>query len=72
MSACTFFGHRNCREEVKAKLKKVLEELTVKRGVNQFYLGTTEILIFTFIRFYANLKKVSGNTVYGRSGIYTL
>ena len=40
MSACTFFGHRNCREEVKAKLKRVLEELIVKKGVNQFYVGT--------------------------------
>lgn len=40
MSVCTFFGHRNCREEVKAKLKRVLEELIVKKGVNQFYVGT--------------------------------
>lgn len=40
MPVCTFFGHRNCDDAVKNKLRKVLEELIVQKGVKQFYVGT--------------------------------
>lgn len=39
MSACTFFGHRDCPDSVKPKLREVLEELIAHRGVNLFYVG---------------------------------
>ena len=39
MKVCTFFGHRDCPETVKPKLKAVLEELVVCHGVDTFYVG---------------------------------
>lgn len=38
MSACTFFGHRECPESVKPALRLVLEDL-ILRGVEMFYVG---------------------------------
>lgn len=38
MHACTFFGHRDCSENIKPILKKTLIEL-VKDDVTTFYVG---------------------------------
>ena len=39
MSACTFFGHRDCIETVKPALLEVLEDLIRNHGVDTFYVG---------------------------------
>ena len=39
MSVCTFFGHRDCPEAVKTKLRAVLIELIEKQKVDTFYVG---------------------------------
>lgn len=39
MSVCTFFGHRECPDSVKPKLKDVLIELHTNYGVDLFYVG---------------------------------
>lgn len=39
MSACTFFGHRDCPAAVRPKLRAVLAELIEQYGVEQFYAG---------------------------------
>lgn len=38
MTACTFFGHRECSCDVNLKLRTVLEKL-IKDGVGMFYVG---------------------------------
>lgn len=38
MSACTFFGHRDCPETVKPALRAAIEE-HIKMGVDSFYVG---------------------------------
>ena len=39
MSACTFFGHRDCPIAIAPLLHKTLIELIEKHGVNTFYVG---------------------------------
>lgn len=39
MAACTFFGHRECSEEIRPELVRVLTELIEHRGVDTFYVG---------------------------------
>ena len=39
MSACTFFGHRDCPGSIKPKLREVLVELIEKHAVDMFYVG---------------------------------
>ena len=39
MSACTFFGHRDCPETIKLKLREALVDLITKHGVDTFYVG---------------------------------
>ena len=39
MSACTFFGHRDCPEMIKLKLREVLVDLITNYGVDMFYVG---------------------------------
>lgn len=39
MSACTFFGHRDCPEAVRAQVKRVVENLILHHGVDTFYVG---------------------------------
>ena len=39
MSACTFYGHRDCPETVKPKLREVLVDLITNHGVNMFFVG---------------------------------
>ena len=39
MEACTFFGHRDCLETIKPKLREVLVDLITNHGVDMFYVG---------------------------------
>ena len=39
MSACTFFGHRDCPATIRPRLRAVLVELIERHGVEQFYVG---------------------------------
>ena len=39
MVACTFFGHRDCPDTVKPKLREVLVNLITNHGVDTFYVG---------------------------------
>ena len=39
MSACTFFGHRDCPETIKPKLREMLVDLITNHGVDMFYVG---------------------------------
>ena len=39
MSACIFFGHRDCPSLIKAKLRKVLIDLIENHAVDMFYVG---------------------------------
>ena len=39
MAACTFFGHRDCLDTIKPKLRETLIELITLHGVDMFYVG---------------------------------
>lgn len=39
MVSCTFFGHRECPDSVKAKLRAVLIDLITNYNVDMFYVG---------------------------------
>ena len=39
MSACTFFGHRDCPSSIKPKLREVLINLIENHAVDMFYVG---------------------------------
>ena len=39
MSVCTFFGHRDCPETIKPKLREVLVDLITNHNVDMFYVG---------------------------------
>lgn len=39
MPACTFFGHRDCPESIKPKLRLTLVDLIERLHVHQFYVG---------------------------------
>ena len=39
MSACTFFGHRDCPSSIKSKLREVLIDLIENHAVDMFYVG---------------------------------
>ena len=39
MSSCTFFGHRDCSETIKPKLREVLVDLITNHDVDMFYVG---------------------------------
>ena len=39
MSGCTFFGHRDCPETIKPRLREVLIDLISNCGVDIFYVG---------------------------------
>ena len=39
MSTCTFFGHRECPENIKESLRNMLIELIETKGVDTFYVG---------------------------------
>ena len=39
MSACTFFGHRDCPSSIKPILREVLIDLIENHTVDMFYVG---------------------------------
>lgn len=39
MAVCTFFGHRDCPESVKPRLREVLTDLIINQEVDTFYVG---------------------------------
>ena len=39
MSACTFFGHRDCPDDLKHSLRSVIIDLITNHGVDMFYVG---------------------------------
>ena len=39
MSACTFFGHRDCPDGLKYSLRSVIIDLITNHGVDMFYVG---------------------------------
>ena len=39
MRSCTFFGHRDCPETIKPKLREVLVDLITNYDVDMFYVG---------------------------------
>ncbi|MBR2013756.1 MAG: hypothetical protein IJ995_06040 [Clostridia bacterium] len=39
MAICTFFGHRNCPESIKSKLRATLINLIINYDVDTFYVG---------------------------------
>ena len=39
MKACIFFGHRDCPEMIKPRLREVLIDLITNHGVDMFYVG---------------------------------
>ena len=39
MASCTFFGHRECPDSVKVKLREVLITLITNHDVNMFFVG---------------------------------
>ena len=39
MSACTFFGHRDCPESIKPQLREMLVNLIENHAVDTFYVG---------------------------------
>lgn len=40
MAVCTFFGHRDCPESVKPRLKDTILDLILNHNVTMFYVGT--------------------------------
>lgn len=39
MSACTFFGHKDCPETIRPRLRSVLNDLIAEHNVDMFYVG---------------------------------
>ena len=39
MANCTFFGHRDCPETIKPKLREVLVDLITNHDMDTFYVG---------------------------------
>ena len=39
MAVCTFFGHRDCPETIKPRLREVLVDLITNNEVDTFYVG---------------------------------
>ena len=39
MLACTFFGHRDCPDSLKARLQSVVIDLITNHDVDMFYVG---------------------------------
>ena len=39
MLSCTFFGHRDCPETIKPRLREVLVDLIINHNVDMFYVG---------------------------------
>ena len=39
MATCTFFGHRDCPESIKPRLREALVDLITNQSVDMFYVG---------------------------------
>lgn len=39
MPSCTFFGHRDCPETIRPRLRSVLKDLIAEHKVDMFYVG---------------------------------
>ena len=39
MAACTFFGHRDCPEDVRPQVRETVARLIEEYGVDMFYVG---------------------------------
>ncbi len=39
MAVCTFFGHRDCPDEIEIKLRELLTDLIINHNVDMFYVG---------------------------------
>lgn len=40
MSACTFFGHRDCNDTIESEVYSCVEKLIIKNNVDVFYVGS--------------------------------
>ena len=71
MSACTFFGHRDCPSSIKPKLHEVLIDLIENRSVDMFYIGQQGafdgivrsvlkelVLVYPYIRYAVVLERL--------------
>ena len=64
MAACTFFGHRECPDSVRTKLRQVLVDLIENYEVDMFYVGNQgqfDAIVRSTLR---ELKKVYPQTDY--------
>ena len=72
MSACTFFGHRDCPSSIKPKLRDVLINLIENHAVDMFYVGQQGafdgivrsvlkelVLVYPHIRYAVVLERLS-------------
>lgn len=39
MCVCTFFGHKDCPDSIKQRIREILIEMIVNHNVNMFYVG---------------------------------
>lgn len=60
MSACTFFGHRECRESMERPLIKTIEHLIVYENVRIFYVGNQGQFDACVHRVLKNMEKKHG------------
>ena len=64
MSTCTFFGHRDCPETIKPRLREALVDLITNHSVDMFYVGNQgqfDAMVRSTLR---ELKKVYPQTDY--------
>ena len=58
MSACTFFGHRDCDDKIEEFVYKCLENLICTDNVDTFYVGTQGNFDAIVYRVLKNLQKI--------------
>ncbi|MBO5059893.1 MAG: hypothetical protein J6C82_03155 [Clostridia bacterium] len=64
MSACTFFGHRDCPIEIKHLLKKATRELIKNSKVKNFYVGNHGDFDKVVLKVLKELKKEFPEIIY--------
>ena len=53
MPSCTFFGHRDCPDTIKPRLREVLIDLIENRNVDMFYVvnqGRFDVIVHSVLR----------------------
>lgn len=70
MAVCTFFGHRDCPEEIRPKLRETLVRFIEDYGVDQFYVGNQGAFDRIAREVLCRLKKESPYPVCGCAGIH--